>query len=175
MQKLKNKTSAGLTLMEILVVIAILSVLSTMAIVALNNARSKARDDIRMADLQNIRIALNLFHAESGQYPINEFIIFGLNKSANSLNTQGNWAHLDNFLTTINLPKDPLNRASHSDPMPWDGDLVYWYASDGDNYDLIALLENEHPDSCPNKQQLIHYMTPGLDWCTFGYSIITDH
>lgn len=55
--------------MELLVVIAVIGLLSTLAIVALNNARAKARDSRRLADIQQIRRALEIRHDAVGVMP----------------------------------------------------------------------------------------------------------
>ncbi|MCX6792655.1 MAG: prepilin-type N-terminal cleavage/methylation domain-containing protein [Candidatus Falkowbacteria bacterium] len=57
------------TLIELLVVIAIIGVLSTMAIIALGNARTKARDAKRVADIKQISTALELYYADNNSYP----------------------------------------------------------------------------------------------------------
>jgi type II secretory pathway pseudopilin PulG len=53
----------------LLVVIAIIGLLSTLAVVALNNARAKARDARRLSDIKQIQTALELYYAEVGHYP----------------------------------------------------------------------------------------------------------
>ena len=62
---LKQKKSA-FTLIELLVVIAIIGILSTLAVVALQNARSKARDSKRVADVKQIQTALELYFNDNG-------------------------------------------------------------------------------------------------------------
>jgi uncharacterized protein (TIGR02145 family)/prepilin-type N-terminal cleavage/methylation domain-containing protein len=57
------------TLIELLVVIAIIGVLTTIAVVALNDARSKARDVKRTADIKQTQTALEMFFNDQGRYP----------------------------------------------------------------------------------------------------------
>ena len=65
--KTKNK---GFTLIELLVVVAIIGLLSTMAVVALNGARRKSRDAIRVNDIKQIQTALEMYQMDQGHYPI---------------------------------------------------------------------------------------------------------
>ncbi len=59
----------GFTLIELLVVVAIIGLLSTLSIVALNSARAKARDARRVSDVKQIQTALELYYNENGAYP----------------------------------------------------------------------------------------------------------
>jgi general secretion pathway protein G len=63
-----NKKRA-FTLIELLVVIAIIGILTTIAVVALNNARAKARDAKRVADVKQVQTALELFFNDENRYP----------------------------------------------------------------------------------------------------------
>jgi len=67
---MKNKK--GFTLVELLIVIAIIGVLSTIAFVSLNRARSKARDAKRIADVRQLQSALELFYNDQTEpeYPM---------------------------------------------------------------------------------------------------------
>lgn len=60
-QMTKNKTQKGFTLIEILVVIGIIGVLTGLVTVNLQDARSRARDTQRKADLKAIQEALELY------------------------------------------------------------------------------------------------------------------
>jgi len=64
-----NKNKKGFTLIELLVVVAIIGLLATLSIVALNNARARARDARRVADVKQIQTALELYYNDQGQYP----------------------------------------------------------------------------------------------------------
>jgi prepilin-type N-terminal cleavage/methylation domain-containing protein len=57
------------TLVELLVVISIIGLLSTIATVSLSSARAKSRDAKRMADLKQISTAVELYIATKGYLP----------------------------------------------------------------------------------------------------------
>jgi prepilin-type N-terminal cleavage/methylation domain-containing protein len=57
------------TLVELLVVISIIGLLSTIAIVSLNSARTKSRDTKRIADIKQIITAMQLYYDTNGTYP----------------------------------------------------------------------------------------------------------
>lgn len=59
----------GFTLVELLVVVAIIGLLATLAVVALGAARGKSRDVKRVTDIQGIESALALYYADSNGYP----------------------------------------------------------------------------------------------------------
>ncbi|PKM91069.1 hypothetical protein CVU82_03365 [Candidatus Falkowbacteria bacterium HGW-Falkowbacteria-1] len=65
----KITTRKAFTLIELLVVIAIIGILATLAVVALQQARSRARDSKRVADMKQIHTALELFFNENSRYP----------------------------------------------------------------------------------------------------------
>jgi len=65
----KLKSKSAFTLIELLVVIAIIGLLSTLSIVALNTSRSRARDARRVADMREIRTALEMYFTDMNQYP----------------------------------------------------------------------------------------------------------
>jgi prepilin-type N-terminal cleavage/methylation domain-containing protein len=65
-----QQNKKGFTLIELLVVIAIIGLLSTMSVLALNQARARARDAKRISDVKQIQTALELYYNEEGQYPV---------------------------------------------------------------------------------------------------------
>jgi prepilin-type N-terminal cleavage/methylation domain-containing protein len=66
------KRKGGFTLVELLVVVAIISLLSSIVLAALSTARAKARDAERIAELRSLTQALELYKNTFGQYPTNE-------------------------------------------------------------------------------------------------------
>ena len=64
-----KKFSRAFTLIELLVVIAIIGLLATLSVLALQNARINSRDAKRLADVKQLRSALELYYNDAGHYP----------------------------------------------------------------------------------------------------------
>jgi type II secretion system protein G len=67
-----NKKSAfrrGFTLIELMIVIVILGILMGTILPRLTGAQSRARDTARIADLNNISQALEVYSSDEGEYP----------------------------------------------------------------------------------------------------------
>ncbi len=64
-----SRASRGFTLIELLVVIAIIGLLSSVVLASLNSARQKSRDSRRIADMLQIRTALELYYDTNRAYP----------------------------------------------------------------------------------------------------------
>jgi prepilin-type N-terminal cleavage/methylation domain-containing protein len=63
----KRKNQAGFTFVEIMTVVAIISVLSTIVLFNINEARKEARDVIRITDLKKLQQTFDLFYSENGR------------------------------------------------------------------------------------------------------------
>jgi len=80
---MKNKKA--FTLIELLVVISIIGILATLSVVVVNNARAKARDARRVADIKQIQTALELYYEDVHHYPTNAEFLAGSLYSTSSL------------------------------------------------------------------------------------------
>ena len=148
----------GFTLIELLVVIAIIALLSTLSVVALNNARSKARDARRLNDLRQITTALEMYHNQTGIYPAipeGQTSITNLCLSNTGFNTEcGNLVYLEK------IPNDPRGN-----------DYKYQQLNNGETYTIATTLENKtttypHRDVVlgPNGPEEDLLIANGIDW-----------
>lgn len=68
MKKLPAHTF-GFTLVEILVVVGLLGILITISLSSFSNTLRKGRDSKRKSDLEQLRVAMELYRSENGSYP----------------------------------------------------------------------------------------------------------
>lgn len=135
-------------MIELLVVISIIGILSSLAVVSLNSARVKARDAMRKADMTQMRLALNLYYDDNNKYPAcgswdDNAADFGASAQAgsNCYNTTLGTALITGAKPYFGqLPKDPKNPTN--DP---NVNVIYLYRyvskSDGSEYALVYRLE----------------------------------
>jgi len=68
MKNTKTKKK-GFTLIELMVVVAIMGLLAALAVISLNNARARARDARRISDIKQVQTALELYYLDNQEYP----------------------------------------------------------------------------------------------------------
>jgi len=66
----RNDRVVGFSLIELVVVMTIIMVIAAVGIVSYQGANRKARDGKRRADVEKIRIALELYRQENNYYPV---------------------------------------------------------------------------------------------------------
>ncbi len=72
-----KKYHRGFTLVELLVTISIIALLAVGVILSFQHQRAKARDALRLANLNQFKTALALYHSEVGLYPIGSSMHLG--------------------------------------------------------------------------------------------------
>ena len=116
----KSKLKLGFTLIEMLVVIAILGLLATVGLGSFQSSQMKSRDTQRKNDLNQIQKALELYYNDNGKYPL----------TADFPGAGGSWQDANGTIYMKLVPADPKYS-------------VYFYLSnDGTWYKLYARLEN---------------------------------
>lgn len=156
------KRQKGFTLAELLVVMSIISLLSSVILSSLGSARVKARDGQRVQALAEMKKALALYYYDNGKYPTpladGSYGPGDPSVAVNSTNTTcsggKSWGCLQNNLNAAKkyisqLPLDPVN--STSDPLDETGTgHVYRYdvTTDGKMYSIMAKFEGKNPLMC---------------------------
>jgi type II secretory pathway pseudopilin PulG len=94
-KKDKFKYLPGFTVLELLIVIAMMVLLMGMVLMGLNNSRSHARDQGRISDIKKIQIGITQYYQVCGNYPVT----LDANAACTNLSSQGK--SLKDFLPDI--------------------------------------------------------------------------
>lgn len=84
-----TKRKRAFTIIELLIVISIIAILSTVIYVGYKSTKEKSRDARRISDLNDIAVALGLYHDEYGSYPYHQ--LKEENCITNVAGTGGKW------------------------------------------------------------------------------------
>lgn len=138
--------SKGFTLVEILIVVAIIGVLAAAGMVAYGDALGKGRDAKRKGDLKALAEALELYYSDKGEYP----------ETSGTGCTISNTTGADTFKLAVQpymknqtVPDDPKGQT-----------YCYYSENNGGSYRLFAKLDN-----CSDSQVI-----PGTQCGQFNYS-----
>lgn len=112
------------TLVELLIVVAIIAILATLVLVNMGNIQGRVRDAKRIGDLNNVQKSIQQYYLQAGKYPVNQ-----------------SWSSLE-----IGLKNAGVSQLQH-DPL-FDGsnpERDYKYAANADltSYVLFAQLETK--------------------------------
>ena len=139
-----RKEKSGFTLIELMVVIAIMAVLAVVGFASYSIALGKARDAKRRADLHDIRNALESYYVRNNAYPSTGGVGWYSSEPGDLVsNNSGNWIPglAPNFIKT--LPRDPKGGLGNPATITICGSSswrqAYLYRSDdGRSYALLA-------------------------------------
>lgn len=132
-----KKTQRGFTLLELLVVVTIIGMLSSVVLASVSAARIKARDARRVSDLKQLQLALQLYYGENSAYPVaTQYSSSEPSSSAFYVNPAGFVPGLaPTYIAT--LPRDPNGGISSLCGSPYRHEYVY-FSPDGTNYKLLS-------------------------------------
>jgi prepilin-type N-terminal cleavage/methylation domain-containing protein len=175
-RSVKHQFEQGFTLIELMVVISIIGFTSTLIMTSVVNARMKARDARRIADMKTLVTGVELYLSKYGMYPCGSV-------ASGSHQTDGDWLHAgtvsDSFMDavelglftctggpTFGLVTDGLVKNGIKDP---GGDYyIYDVLNDRQNFILYTGLES------PSNRSLMENDN-GLSPCVYevGYGVGT--
>jgi len=140
-----TKERRGFTIVELLIVIVVIAILTTVTIVGYNGIQQRTRDAARDVAVQSIRDSLQLYWTENGHYP----------NACGVLNTGCGISNLKSSLTPSYISSLPF------DPGPGEtisyvvgGEEISW----GHNYAIHVLYETR------NKCKYLGGTTPSNGW-----------
>lgn len=150
----RNTMKKGFTLVELLVVVGIIAVLSTIGIVNYQGSTAKARDSTRKTDLGNLATALEIYYQKNNGY------VPGLGDCDTDTNTF--YSKIAQYMSS-DVPKDP----KYKDPQTGEAEpYCYVSVNNGASYRLFAKLED-----CSDPQ-VINPATCSTD--KYNYSVVSD-
>lgn len=155
----------GFTLIELLVVIAIIGLLSSVILASLNTARGKARDATRLSDMQEIKLALELYYDANGNaYPSTGGGWWGNCAAFGGKGTSGPSGWVPNIAPNY-MPVLPI------EPKPVSTSGCYLYNSNGTDYMLLVYQTVETYTTATNKWPRPSYPSePDFAFYTSGAS-----
>ena len=135
-----RNTSKAFTLIEMLIVVAIIGILASAIMVGLGPAQQKGRDARRMSDLNGAQNALELYFTQNSQYPLSENTPI----TFSSLETSGGSSNIFSSVGVKNFVTSG----------PSGDDYCYESSGNGSNYVIGARLEipptTDTSHACPS-------------------------
>lgn len=134
--------SRGFTLMELMVVMAILGILITVGLTSYKSVQAKSRDARRKNDLKQISVAIEAYYNDKSKYPSDDgsgaIVGCGTNDAQNC-SCGSPMQDKNNVMYMPELPCDPASGRK------------YYYDAVGNNaYQLYARIENTQDGDVPH-------------------------
>ncbi len=128
----RHNTERGFTLVEILIVVAIIGILASVALIGLGPVQKRGRDSRRISDMRETQTAIELYYSKCGYYP---------GPAANPT-CAPNWSAVSGWDGLTASIKDS-NLGVSRVPVDPSANRLYEYASsDGTSYVIKADLED---------------------------------
>ncbi|MCL5676236.1 MAG: type II secretion system GspH family protein [Patescibacteria group bacterium] len=127
----ENMNKNGFTLIEILIVVAIISIIGTLMMASFSLARKQGRDTQRRSDISQYRIALENYYSVNSYYPNQNYN--GDTYTSGGTGVFSASGPLYSFMNN-NILKDPVNSSTNK--------YVYVGDTSGLNYKMYSSLES---------------------------------
>lgn len=123
----------GFTLVELMVTVSIIAILSAIIYASFDQARAQARDKARMSSLKEVQLALEVYKAQNGSYPLSGCSASGF---AGPGPASSGFTACNNYIPGLvpdfidKLPTDPRFESEST--------RGYYYQSDGNSYKFMS-------------------------------------
>lgn len=137
----------SVSLLEVLVIAAVIGLLGTLSAIALDSARERARDAKRLADIVRLQANLELFFNDFNSYPVvSEAVPLG-QVETRCLVSSGFSASCDG--SEIYMKPVPAAPTDGLKELVGCGDVAsaYCYRGDEESYTIGFELENDNPEA----------------------------
>lgn len=142
----KNLKIRAFTLTELLVVVAIMAVLTSIIMPNISGSRAKARDAQRISDVSQLQLAVQLYYDRCGQYPSS--LAVGINNGCPS----GSNATLGTYISQIPTPPAGAGQTAYDYAVPSSGAVI--------NYVIHTVLEQTNAAVAKG----LNAMPSGVTW-----------
>jgi len=159
-----KKDTKAFTLVELIVVITIIAILWTIAFISLQWYSKSSRDSVRINDVSNMKVSLEIFHLNAGKYPLpddKEEVTY----SWWTLWYQ--WFFWENVISQLsrNLNEIPTDSLT-------DKQYIYSVANNKNEFEILSLLESDFVLNWINQSNAANIVvTPRVDW-TFNWIFV---
>ncbi len=122
----KRNTTAGFTLIELMVVVVIIGILAGLIVPRIIGSDDKAREAKARMQIESIETALKLYKLDNGAFPTTEQGLRALVEAPTAGNLPKSWRQ-GGYLEKGKVPKDP-----------WNNDYIYVCPGSHSDFDLIS-------------------------------------
>ena len=125
-----NNKRNGFTLVEMLIVVALIGILATLALPSYRYATTKAREAVLMEDLFTFRDLIDQFYADQGRYPSNldELVTAGYLRDipVDPITEQRDWIEImEEMIDELDVEPGIYDVQSASEERALDGSYYY--------------------------------------------------